>query len=363
MTRKRPQPCALALVALLACSANRAEAQPSEERAALLERLSRGPEQRAHTWVREAAALMSAAAPSIGDYGYLCRRTLEAPGGASALGSMRARGRALRQLAKESFQRKAAVRSAIARLERALELTPNDPNILHLHARALASLQEPRGADTCEVSRQDPEAIAALESLRAAHPDFSPSEIAFELGVMRTRAGRLRAAQRGYEQAIALASDPGATAIARTNLAEVTMLLEELEPALEHYDRALSVATRPREQALAALGRAVALDRLGDHAAAVDQLRRAFGTTRAGLDALRAPGVFFEPPRELSYYDALAHEALASRAKEPERSVLLRSALTSYRAFLSEHPPRSLAAAAQTGVTRVERMLSTASEP
>ncbi|MCS6799728.1 MAG: hypothetical protein NZ898_14640, partial [Myxococcota bacterium] len=52
---------------------------------------------------------------------------------------------------------------------------------------------------------------------------------------------------------------------------------------------------------------------------------------------LRSPGVFFEPPHELHWYEALGYEARALRAASAaERDRARARALASWQAFLEE---------------------------
>lgn len=98
------------------------------------------------------------------------------------------------------------------------------------------------------------------------------------------------------------------------NLAEIYMMLGDLDKAIPMYMRAIAVGN----DALHAYGLAVALDRDGRGAKA-RQVMRKFGETdidrsTGALRSLSRTGVFFVPDGEVHYYHALGYEALGQPA-------------------------------------------------
>jgi hypothetical protein len=81
-------------------------------------------------------------------------------------------------------------------------------------------------------------------------------------------------------------------------------------------------------------GLAVALDRTGEHAAAIEEAVEAMEASERSLDVLAPDNVDFEPANERYVYQALAHEALA-QLKPEERASALEAAAESYAAFLT----------------------------
>jgi tetratricopeptide (TPR) repeat protein len=333
--RARILPRLTLLVALT--SAGAAGAQPKERsRAELFEQLGAPGAQRATALAAQAALLLAEAdssAPS--DWETVCRTTLALRTGSDSVSALRGKARALEELARDAMRAQARIEAAIQRLELARALAPNDPALIHAHAGALAHWQELGPAWECSVTRRDEEAIALLEQLAERHPSYAPERVAFELGVLLTRSSRFEEATAAYARADALSLD-GDTGIARANLAETQMLSGDLDAAIAGYSHALERAQQGSGHALAVWGLAVALERSGDHARAVERLQRAFGAGGEGLLVLRGDGVFFVPAYEIHAYEALGHEARAAMLATPaEQSAQLRAAATSHRAFLA----------------------------
>jgi tetratricopeptide (TPR) repeat protein len=135
----------------------------------------------------------------------------------------------------------------------------------------------------------------------------------------------------------------------------MTMLAGDLQGAVDNYERALQNSSGGRDYLLALWGLSVALDRLGEHASAIEHAQKALHAEGWSASVLRSDGVFFEPPSELHYYEGLAHEALAAH-DETARARELRAAVVSFRAFVAgtgEHGPY-----AQAGQQALERVLA-----
>jgi tetratricopeptide (TPR) repeat protein len=330
------------MLALLACTspmAVRAEAAPQHV-STLLYRLARTTQAtRADQLLRQASARVREAlrsAPS--DFRTVCEHTRALRLAVDDQTARAGRRRALAILTRQAAVRRAYLDDALARLQQALQLDPNNPEVVQATARVLSLWEEPRSLDSCQVRRRDDEAIAAFERLTALDPTFAASEVAFQLGLLHTRTHAFEAAAAAYTRAIALSFDARDEATAYGNLAEVIMLAGDPARALEQYEHALKLSQGGRDYALVLFGAAVALDRLGEHDAALEKAAAAVDAAGRSLAVLRAPGVFFEPDYELAYYEALGHEALARLLPET-RALALDSAAASYRAFLDSAEP------------------------
>lgn len=233
-------------------------------------------------------------------------------------------------------QRRALLEAAIHRLELARAITPDDPEVLYRLATAKASWVQPIAGGG--ERRIDDEAIEIFERLRAVDSDFMPEDVAFSLGVLHTRAHRFDDAAREYERAMAQELMVDTSYIALGNLAEVTMLAGDVARAAQFYERAVDMARRAGDSSSLPLwGLAVALDRLGEHRAALDRTRDALAASQGTTSELHRPGVFFEPPYELHWYEALASEALSEMEANPaERRQHLEASARQWEQFLSQ---------------------------
>jgi tetratricopeptide (TPR) repeat protein len=328
--------CTCALV-VFAPVAARAQAEPQRSRADLFERIGDPDARRAAALGAQAQAQLAQAERLLpADWETLCRTTLDLPHDGEALPALRAKGHALHELARDALRALAHVESAIERLERARKLAPSDPVLLFAHARALALWQSPGPGWACSAQRRDAEAIALLEELMRAHPSYAPERAAFELGILLTRALRFEEASAAYDRAAALALEDAEASTARGNQGETLMLAGKLEAAVASYERAIAQAQAGRGHALSVWGLAVALERSGEHARALERLQRAFGAAGEALSVLRAEGVFFSPSYEIHAYEALGHEARGAALEDRgERAAALREAASSYRTYLA----------------------------
>lgn len=231
-------------------------------------------------------------------------------------------------------QVRAILEGAIHRLELAHRITPRDPEILYLlaSAKALWVRHLPGGGE----ERLDDEAVELFERLRRIDPSYDADDVAFQLGVLHTRARRFDRAAEEYRRAIDAELMLDTSPVAWSNLAEVTMLSGDLAHAVEHFERAAELYRRVgASNELALWGLAVALDRLGEHRSALDRAREALAQDGFTMNGLRRDGVFFEPPYEIHWYEALGHEALSGVDARPEDSRShLQSALDAWNAFL-----------------------------
>jgi tetratricopeptide (TPR) repeat protein len=289
----------------------------------------------------------------------VCERSLALPLPANSDAARRGRSRALAQLARGVLARRAYLEGALARVDRALAIDPDAVPLLYARARALAAWEEPQPTWTCAARRRTREALEAFEHLVRVDPGFRPSEVAFEFALALSHAGRYDEAARAYQRVMALALDEREAPAARGNFAEMTMLAGRLEEAVGHYERALALAVEPRSVLLARWGLAVALDRLGEHERAIDQARRAIEAEGGTMRVLRSDDVFYEPSHEIRYYEALGHEALATR-DGADRATALAAAARAWRDFLAGAGPTGrFSESARRNAERVEMALAT----
>lgn len=283
---------------------------------------------------------------------------------------------------------------AAVRLERASARSPDDVDVRFLHAVA-ATRALPADASDAELEG----VIALLEAMRARAPSHAASHVAFQLAILRTRAGDMAGAAAEYERASmvhGLPPTPPSHTLAMWealliswhtplspssmfgNWAEVTMLAGDAARAVELFEAAM--AAEPAASfsgALARWGLALARDRAGQHRAAVEMacaaidvglphdvamLERQRQVTRdrwGPFAALHDPDVFFEPHYEIRAYEALGHECLAGRSSSAEgRRMQLLRAERSWEAFAAEGGRESLwAEAARAALTVVQAEL------
>ncbi len=232
----------------------------------------------------------------------------------------------------QSDLRAAYTRSALLRLSRAAVLCPNDADVLYWQGVALSQLIQ---------NQQSPEltqAIGCFERVHRLDPDYAPSAVLFELGLLYSRVDRPADSITAYEQSIARAPLEHQTGTTYSNLAETRMQSGDLMGAVRDYERAIQInagrlSSRQTElDALPLFGLAVALDRLGETEGALHQATRAIHV--GGIHVLRSNGVFYEPESEIHYYEAIAHQAVAD-AEDGEAKVQgLRHALRSWQTYL-----------------------------
>ena len=303
-----------------------------------------------------------------------------------------ARARLLDALGGESdVPRDVLLEQAIGRYDAVLEVFPHDVDAQLERARALAAFQ--RTAADGHVERRLDEAITAYEAARAIDPRREPAFVAFELAVLHTQRGEMAAAEAEYARAfdsrdlypampmheithrelgliVLFAAPSDETVLA--NWAEVTMLAGDPHAAIHRYRAAIDLAARGSDSAALALwGLALAEERAGSHADAIETALRAIDADQSAIRATHAfavaphgafevlhlGGVFFEPACEIHAYESLGHEALASRAStDAARTAERRAARLSARFFLAEggsaSPYARVAVAAEARLAR-----------
>lgn len=263
--------------------------------------------------------------------------------------------------------RKRALAAADA-YERAAKLRPDDPephfraaNVLYGFFLDCEPSLDPLCLDDQDAKeRKEFEKVAArvirhweaVEAVAPLDPRLAPSPrtpgLRFERAILHTKLvteEHLRAAVRDYERVLEEAPDPGRLSLAVGNLAEVHMMLGDLDAAIERYREAASSGTSTS----LVYGLAVAYDRDGQGAKA-RELVRALGVEsfqqwqREVLDG----GTFYVPEAEVFYYYALAYEALGK----------LEHAATAWRRFVREKPHPRYVPRAQENLAAVEKRLA-----
>jgi tetratricopeptide (TPR) repeat protein len=209
-----------------------------------------------------------------------------------------------------SIQRRVGIENALSRFERARELTPDDPELLFLTGRALSAWQREGGG---RAEHKNAEAIESFLALRALDPWYEAETVAFELGILYTREARFREAQAEYERALRLRLEVEGDSAVLGNLAEVTMLAGDLERSVRLYERAIGEGSSD-QRLLSLWGLAVALDRLGERARAIDSAQEALRSDQRPMHVLEQGGVFFVPAHERHYYRGLGFQAQAQLA-------------------------------------------------
>lgn len=261
---------------------------------------------------------------------------------------------------------RAHVENAIVRLHLAHARAPRDPEALYILAmtRILWRDQDAGG----RLGAEDEDTLALLEKLRRLDPEYQAARVAFELGILYTRARDFERAADEYDRClnrILLPTEgdpryrspedvladrlfgPVPAPTVHYNLGDVTMARRDLPRAIAQYRRAIEEGRRSGRQFRTVLlshwGLAAALDRFGEHAAALEHAREAVRLDDEPMAVLHLSSVFFEPSHDLHYYEALGHTVLADRAAEErggeaedETRSALKAAAASWQQFLSE---------------------------
>jgi tetratricopeptide (TPR) repeat protein len=242
----------------------------------------------------------------------------ETPGGWATLCAV-LDGDAAQSTRERLVRQSVAAENAIARLTRARAASPDDPDILF--ALALATTLWERPARGCAVQRRDAEARDLWRALRTLDPGYEPESVGAELALAQTRLGERDAAITTYAALISQTDHaPRRALLAHGNLAELLMIRGDSRDAVGHYERAIDLARAlddPDALALAELGLACALVRLGEHAEALVAARAAVDRSGDSLRVVRSAGVFFVPAWEVHVYEALGHESRADGSRAP----------------------------------------------
>jgi tetratricopeptide (TPR) repeat protein len=199
---------------------------------------------------------------------------------------------------------RALLSAALRALEQADAPRSPDPRVRMFLGRVLAA----RG--------ESARAVEVLEPALATAPWHPAATEAFAaLALAYARLGRPRDEIGAYEAVLARQTMPEARAAALCNQAEAYMSAGEIEEAVARYEAS---ARLDFDNPLPHWGLAVALDRGGDHEAA---LQEAGVALRYDPDAaeLSGPRVFFVPAHERFWYQAIG--AMARARSEKDRAI------------------------------------------
>jgi tetratricopeptide (TPR) repeat protein len=258
-------------------------------------------------------------------------------------------------------ERASWIRDAHVELNRAFLLAPDDLEIAYFRARAAA--EEALLPTTRDKASLVQLAMSRFLEIRSKDPHHRAEMVAFELAILHTRLRAFDRAADEYRIARAALLDARFGGVIVTNLAEITMLAGDLERAALYFEEAIEMSSRlagnDLSLVLALIGGAVAYDRLGDGARAIELAKRARTIEGGDIRATRASGVFYEPSEEIHYYDALDALAWAEDAQGDERTRALNKARGSLERFLELGGATSpFSARARARLADVERHLS-----
>jgi tetratricopeptide (TPR) repeat protein len=224
--------------------------------------------------------------------------------------------------------------AAIAMLELAGGKALPDPRLRFLLGKLLIRSSVEREAQAREL----------LESALAEAPN-SPlaAEGWFNLAIACAKLGDSKREHEAYTRALDVQWNADSRAIIYLNRAESSMVLGNLTAALADYREAVRLAQDAEALALAYFGLGIAQERSGDLPSALASMQRAssirFPSPHAPL-ALDSEAVFFVPPYDKYYYKALTAMAQARYATDVgERKRAWEEAIMHWQAYLERAEP------------------------
>ncbi len=231
---------------------------------------------------------------------------------------------------------------------RAIEALTSDSVDAYLRLRAATALVRVHGGSTAAdprlrydlgfllVALHDYEdAIPALHHALAYAPKHAQAGRAwFSLGISHAHRGEADDEETAWHMALALADDPSERHVILANLAETEMRLGRLDDALTAIDQAIDLVP---QHAVPHWTKALLLDRLDDRPRALAAASVALSLDPGGK-SLEGDGVFYVPPYDVYWYQALV--ALAQADATPEIAGLERmKALSHYTLWLDHAAP------------------------
>ena len=168
--------------------------------------------------------------------------------------------------------------------------------------------------------KEDERAVSSLEeALDEAPDDPAAAHALYAVAISCARLDRPAAEIAAYDLYLRLQTQPGSRANALYNRADAKMRLGKVAEAVEDYRASLDLWS---QAPVVLWGLAVALDRAGDPVGAAREIERAILYDPQDQQ-LRSPNVFFVPPYERSYYEALGAMVRAALEEDPATAVLL----------------------------------------
>jgi tetratricopeptide (TPR) repeat protein len=249
-------------------------------------------------------------------------------------------------------------RGAIAAYERALELSPGEPELHYRAVQAAQYIDDHRSNHgLCATCRDGYEAVVRhVDALRKADPlDPRDFELTWNVSLALSKLGGLGGpnAREYFDRAIAeyarwrrLADEANPDRAQQvgtgySNCAELMMAVGRLEEAIEYYRAATDF--HPND-ALSWYGLAVALDRDGQWEKARASMLEALARDPTQR-RLKADSVFFVPEGDIHYYEALALEVKGD----------LTNAISAYNRFLARSKGSLYVARAQQRLDEVKK--------
>lgn len=242
--------------------------------------------------------------------------------------------------------RLAAMNSALANFKAAVKASPRRAEGHQWLGKALYMMANMVVAGGPDGAPHDPAGMKAAAASFTRARELDPTlledfDIAFEMAIINSSAGKLERAVMEYERAERIVSASGdrsqdkrrRRAQVLGNAAECLMGLGRLEEAIQRYQEALTIGYGTE---LTHWGLAVALDRDEQQDKALSHARRAMSRDRF-MKTLTGSGVFFVPAGELHYYYAVGHMA-AGKQELARRS---------FEAFLAKLPDSQWASRAR----------------
>lgn len=169
-----------------------------------------------------------------------------------------------------------------------------------------------------------PRAVTVWKSAIAEFPDHPlVQDCLFDLAVSCGHIGDHACEAGLYRKILMSEVEPAARVTPLSNLAETDMHNHDLKEAIAEYREVIRLVgllpgseESERGLVLGRWGLAVALDRAGEvhESEAIAELTQE-NTNNHGAEYLHTRNVFFVPSYEVTWYDAIAHAALARRAK------------------------------------------------
>jgi tetratricopeptide (TPR) repeat protein len=197
--------------------------------------------------------------------------------------------------------------AAVALLEGVQGDTATDVRLVFTYGRILSMLK-----------RYEPAMNVLQAALRRAPDHPAATDAYFSIAICYAKLGRPADEIAAYEEFLRRETDNSSRANAMANRGEAHMVHGNLAAAIEDLRASLAVAS---DNALAHFSLAVALDRSGDRRGAIAEAKLALTYDPLGQQ-IGSPSVFFMPPYDRYWYDALGAMARAELVNDVATSIL-----------------------------------------